>query len=707
MTRLATFINRRAKRILIVAGLFFLIAGFIGGPVAGQLSAEDEDFQDPDAENVIASDRLVAAQGGREDAGLVALLSPGGDVRTDPAARAKVTAVQRTIEADPGVAGARSYLDTRNRAFISRDGRQTVVLAAFTDDELEATDRLRERLEGDGVSIGGPDVVGPEIGEQVSEDLARAELIAFPILFLLSLWVFRSLVAALLPPLVGALSIVTTFLLMRLVDSGVTSLSIYALNLVTGIGLGLAIDYSLFMVSRYREELAAGADGRAAILATLRTAGRTVLFSSLTVAAALASLLVFPMRFLYSMGIGGLIVSLSAMVVALTVLPAVLAALGPRVNAGAPRFLRRAADSAARPTTSGGWYRLAQWVMRRPGAVAVVTAAVLLVAGLPFLRIAFVPADYKMLPQSSEARQVAETIDQKFGVFAADPIQVVARATPAENGEVDRYAADVRDVPGAGAVSAPRRLNRDTVLIEALPPGDALSERNREVVREVRAVPAPVPVAVGGAAARFVDQQDTLGDYLPLALGLLALTTFVLLFLMTGSVVLPLKALVMNALTLSATFGVLVLVFQDGRLEGLLDFETAGGVEATQPVLLFAIAFGLATDYAVFLLSRIKEARDSGLDDRAAVAFGVERTGRIVTAAALLFCVAIGAFATSGILFIKLLGVGTALAVAIDATIIRALLVPALMALLGKWNWWAPGPLRRLHARIGLSEAAA
>ena len=707
MTRLATFINRRAKRILIVAGLFFLVAGFIGGPVAGQLSAEDEDFQDPDAENIVASDRLVASQGGREDAGLVALLSPGGDVRTDPAARAKVRAVQRTIEADPGVAGARSYLDTRNRAFISRDGRQTVVLAAFTDDELEATDRLRERFEGEGVSLGGPDVVGPEIGEQVSTDLARAELIAFPILFLLSLWVFRSLVAALLPPLVGALSIVTTFLLMRVVDSGVTSLSIYALNLVTGIGLGLAIDYSLFMVSRYREELAAGADGRAAILATLRTAGRTVLFSSLTVAAALASLLVFPMRFLYSMGIGGLIVSLSAMVVALTVLPAVLAALGPRVNAGAPRFLRRAADSAARPTTSGGWYRLARWVMRRPGAVAVVTAAVLLVAGLPFLRIAFVPADYKMLPQGSEARQVAETIDQKFGVFAADPIQVVARATRAENGEVDRYAAEVRDVPGAGAVSAPRRLNRDTVLIEALPPGDALSERNREVVREVRAVPAPVPVAVGGAAARFVDQQDTLGDYLPLALGLLALTTFVLLFLMTGSVVLPLKALVMNALTLSATFGVLVLVFQDGRLEGLLDFESAGGVEATQPVLLFAIAFGLATDYAVFLLSRIKEARDSGLDDRAAVAFGVERTGRIVTAAALLFCVAIGAFATSGILFIKLLGVGTALAVAIDATIIRALLVPALMALLGKWNWWAPGPLRRLHARIGLSEAAA
>jgi uncharacterized membrane protein YdfJ with MMPL/SSD domain len=707
MNRLAAFVNRRAKRILIVAGLFFLLAAVVGGPVAGQLSAEDNDFQDPDAENVVASERLAAAQGDRGDPGLVALVAPGGDVRTDSAARAQVRAVQRTIEADPGVVGARSYLDTRNRAFVSRDGRRTLVLAAFTDDELEATERLRERLADQGVRIGGPDVVGPEIGEQVSQDLARAELIAFPILFLLSLWVFRSVVAALLPLLVGALSIVTTFLLMRMVDSGVTSLSIYALNLVTGIGLGLAIDYSLFIVSRYREELAQGAQTSTAIVRTMRTAGRTVLFSSLTVAVALASLLIFPMRFLYSMGIGGLIVALVAMVVSLTVLPAVLAALGPRVNAGAPRFLRRAADSAARPATSGGWYRLVQWVMRRPGAVAVVTAGVLLVAGLPFLRVAFVPADYKMLPQGSEARQVAETLDRDFGVFAADPIQVVAQATPAQDSEVDRYANQLRELAGTGGVSAPRRLNADTVLIEALPPGDALSERNRDLVREVRAISAPVPAAVGGAAARFIDQQDTLGDYLPFALGLLALTTLVLLFLMTGSVVLPLKALVMNVLTLSATFGILVLIFQDGRLEGLLDFESAGGVEATQPVLLFAIAFGLATDYGVFLLSRIKEARDAGLDDRAAVALGVERTGRIVTAAALLFCVAIGAFATSGILFIKLLGVGTALAVAIDATIIRALLVPALMALLGKWNWWAPGPLRRLHARVGLSEASA
>jgi uncharacterized membrane protein YdfJ with MMPL/SSD domain len=345
-------------------------------------------------------------------------------------------------------------------------------------------------------------------------------------------------------------------------------------------------------------------------------------------------------------------------------------------------------------------------VMRRPGPVALVTAGALLIAGLPFLRIEFVPVDFKMLPEGSEARQVSAAIDRNFAAFAAQPIQVVASAPPARDAEVARYAAALRRVPGSGSVSAPRRLSRDTVLVDVLPPGDALSERNRAVMRDVRRVPAPVLVVVGGEAARFVDQQNTLADYLPIALGLLTFTTITLLFLLTGSVVLPFKALVMNVLTLSATFGILVLVFQDGRLERLLDFRSAGGVEATQPVLLFAIAFGLATDYGVFLLSRIKEARDRGLEDREAVAFGVERTGRIVTAAALLFCVAIGAFATSGILFIKLLGVGTALAVAIDATIIRALLVPALMAMLGKWNWWAPAPLRRLHERIGLHETA-
>ncbi len=609
------------------------------------------------------------------------------------------------MAADPGVERTVSWLDTRDPAFLSRDGRQAVVAASFgTDsDELEVVDRLRARLGGDGVTFGGRGVINPEIGETVSADLARAEMFAFPILFLLSLWVFRGAVAALLPPLMGGLSIVTTFLLLRFVNAQITELSIFALNLVTGIGLGLAIDYGLFIVSRYREEAAATGFGAEALIRTMQTAGRTVLFSALTVAAAMAALLVFPLRFLYSMGIGGVLVTLVAAAVALLVLPAVLAALGPRVNALSPARWRRRAEAGAAPG-QGGWYRLAQGVMRHPGAVALATTALLLVAGLPFLRADFVSADFRQLPKGSEARQVAVTLERDFGAFAAEPIQVVVSAPSAQGARVAGYARRLQAIPGAGHVAPPRRLGDGTVVIDVLPPGDALSPASRGVMRAVRDVPAPFPVAVTGSAARFTDQGTSLLDHLPLGLGLLAATTFTILFLMTGSVVLPVKALIMNVLTLSATFGILVLVFQDGRLEGLLDFESPGGLESTQPILLFAIAFGLATDYGVFLLSRIKEAHDAGMADREAVAFGVERTGRIVTAAALLFCVAVGAFATSGVVFIKQVGLGTALAVAIDATIIRALLVPALMALLGRWNWWAPAPLRRLHARIGLDE---
>jgi uncharacterized membrane protein YdfJ with MMPL/SSD domain len=707
MTALARLAVRRTRRVLVLGGLLFLVGAAIGGPVAGELSAEDADFQDPASESVLGADRISAATGGRSALGLVALQQAGADVRADRGAQVRLRALQREVAADPGVDRTVSWLDTRDPAFLSRDGRQAVVAASFTEeaDELEVVDRLRERSGGEGVTFGGRGVVNPEIGETVSEDLARAEMIAFPILFLLSLWVFRGAVAALLPPLMGALSIVTTFLVLRFVNSEITGLSIFALNLVTGIGLGLAIDYGLFIVSRYREEVARSGFGPEALIRTMQTAGRTVLFSALTVAAAMGALLVFPLRFLYSMGIGGVIVTLVAAAVALLVLPAVLYALGPRLNALSPKRWRR--PEAAAPGT-GGWYRLAHGVMRRPGAVALSTTVLLLVLGLPFLlRVDFVSADFRQLPPASEARQVAVALERDFGSFAAEPIQVVATAPAAADARVAAYRERLQAIPGAGRVSPPERLSADTVRIDVLPPGDALSDASRDVMRAVRDTPAPVPVAVTGTAAGFTDQQTSLLDRLPLALGLLAVTTFTILFLMTGSVVLPVKALIMNVLTLSATFGVLVLVFQDGRLEGLLDFQSPGGLESTQPILLFAIVFGLATDYGVFLLSRIKEARDGGMADREAVAFGVERTGRIVTAAALLFCVAVGAFATSGVVFIKQVGLGTALGVAIDATIVRALLVPALMALLGRWNWWAPRPLKRLHARFGLDEGGA
>jgi uncharacterized membrane protein YdfJ with MMPL/SSD domain len=437
---------------------------------------------------------------------------------------------------------------------------------------------------------------------------------------------------------------------------------------------------------------------------TMATAGRTVFFSSLTVAVAVASLMIFPQRFLYSMGLGGALVALLAGTIALTVLPAVLTLLGSRVNALAPRFLQRRAEREARPAQAGFWYRLSRLVMRRPIPIATFSAIALIVVGIPFLGIKFTSVDAQVLPTSASARQVDDVLRSEFPPFRDTPIRVaVDGGGPAAAAEVR---SDLTRVPGVAAVSPPRQLENGVSVVEAIGTDPYIDSESRETVKSIRALQAPdgSQVLVTGAAAGFLDFQSSLEDHLPISVAIIVGATLIILFLMTGSLVLPVKALVMNVLNLSAVFGILILIFQDGRLEGLLSYTSQGALEQTMPILLFAVAFGLSTDYAVFLLSRIKEARDRGATDSEAVAIGLERTGRIVTAAALLFAIAVGAFVTSEIIFIKEWGLGVALAVLIDASIIRALLVPSLMELLGKWNWWAPRPLRRLHNRFGLSE---
>ena len=497
-----------------------------------------------------------------------------------------------------------------------------------------------------------------------------------------------------------------TFLLLRLIDQ-IRGLSIFAVNLVTGMGLGLGIDYSLMVLSRHREELAGGADVRVALGRTLQTAGRTVLYSSLTVAGAMACMLVFPLRFLYSMGIGGALVALSAGAVSLLVLPAVLVALGPRINALAPARLQRDAQRVARPAEQGVWFRLAHAVMRRPGMVALVTAAALLVVALPALRLTLAPADAQVLPPSSAPRQVSEAITREFAVDGSQTITIVTHAPRAGQPRVARLAAQAQSASAgqAGLAGPARYLGRDAWLIELLPRGAYASGADQRLVGRLRGLDGHA-LLVGGSTAWFVDQKAAIAAHVPLALLILALVTGGFLFLMTGSVVLPLLALAMNLLTVAVGAGLLVLIFQEGHLSGLLGFTPIGGLEESNLVLLFVVAFALSTDYGVFLFARIKEAHDHGMATREAVAHGLERTGRLITAAALLFCVAIGAFVTSQIFFVKQLGVGAALAVAIDATVVRALLVPALMGRLGERSWWAPAPLRRLHSRIGLREAA-
>lgn len=711
LTRLADRIAGRPRRVLITATVFLAVAVVLGAPVAGLLSAGDaDDFVDPGAQSRVTTAKLERAVGRTLSPAVVVLVRTDGPV-AGAAARRKVRAVVGVLRRDRAVASVHSVLDagaqrgpsaSKPNPLIARDGRATYVATYLRTgaDQTAAGERIADALaDVRGVVVGGYAVAVPEVSDQVSADLAKAESLAFPLLFLLSLMIFRGAVAALLPLFVGLLTIMGTFLGLRIVNEGVL-LSIFALNLTIGLGLGLAIDYSLFVLSRYREEMERLGPGRDALVATMRTAGRTVVFSSLTVAAAMLSLLVFPARFLYSMGIAGAITAMVACAVALLALPALLIVLGERVNALAPARLRHREAITER----GFFYRLSRLVMRRPATIALVTAALLVAMGLPFLRIQFTGVDASVLPAGSNAKIVDTALRGDFPPGPTSPLQVAVSAPRSDRDAIAAYARRLAGLDGAASVQAPSYIDDGTWLVQLTPRRPALDNASLDLVDAVRDGPAPGPVAVAGESARFVDQVSSFGGRLPLALGLLAVTTLAILFAMTASVVLPLKALVMNVLGLSAAFGLLVLVFQDGRLESLLGYTSQGALEVTQPIVLLAIAFGLSTDYGVFLLTRIKEAHDAGASNDEAVAVGLQRTGRIVTAAALLLCIAIGAFATSQIIFVKEVGLGTAAAVMIDATIVRMLLVPSLMKLLGERNWWAPGPLRRLHGRLRLGD---
>jgi uncharacterized membrane protein YdfJ with MMPL/SSD domain len=695
---LAQLAERRGRRVVIVAVVLAIAAGALGAGVADRLDPYGAD--DPATESVKAADQLERA--GYRETGVVVLVD---DVDVDSAAgRERIEGLTERIRGDEDVAGVASFYTTGSRDFVSRDGSSTylsVQLSPTEDDEIQdAGERISAALEDEpGVLVGGAAVAQQQANEQVEEDLRTAELYAFPILFLLSLLFFRSLVAAALPLLVGGLTIVGTMLMLS-VASGLGSISIFALNLVIGLGLGLSIDYSLFIVSRYREEIAKTGPGLQAMRRTMATAGRTVLFSSLTVAGAIASLLVFPQRFLYSMGVGGSLVALIAAAVALIVLPAILALLGTRVNALAPAFLRGRAERDARPAEHGFWFRLSRLVMRFPGRIAIATATFLIALGIPFFSIQFTSVDAQVLPDSASANRVDDALRADFPPFRDTPIQLTVSGGAAQAGSVAREA---QELPGVAEVRPPVQLDGGDYVVEVVSADPPLSEASEDLVADLRALDGDALTT--GSTAGFVDLKDSLADHLPLMLAIVVAVTLAVLFAFTGSLVLPVKQILMNLLGLSAVFGILVLIFQDGRLEGLLGYTSQGALEATQPLFLFVVAFGLSTDYGVFLLSRIKEAHDGGATTADAVAIGLERVGRIATAAAVLFAVAIGAFVTSEMIFIKQLGLGTALAVLIDATIVRALLVPSLMELLGKWNWWAPKPLQRLHARLGFSEA--
>ncbi len=735
LARLADLGIAAPRRVLVVAGLLFVLAGAFGSSAADHLSSGG--FRDPGASSTKAEE-ILQEDFRAGDANLIIEVTSSSGVDAD-AARTRGMAVVKAVEDSPYASQVQSYWTApkgQAAALRSTDGRSALVVARIAGDDAEAPERaaaVTEPLTGerDGVTVlgGGIGNAYQQVNDQTKNDLAMAEGIAIPITVVVLIWVFGSLIAALLPLAVGLSAIIGTMAILRGL-AALTDVSIYALNMTTAMGLALAIDYSLFVVSRFREETANGASSADAVRRTMQTAGRTVLFSALTVGLSLAAMLVFPVYFLRSFAYAGLAVVGLATLAALVLLPALLTLLGPRVNAldlraGVRRALRRPAPTA-KPLEQSFWYRFATAVMRRALPVALGVTALLVILGLPFAGAHFAYPDDRVLPTSAQAHQVGDDLRDRFGSNASSTIFVVSSDTGDGADQAGDYAAALSRLDGVTAVNSAAGTYADGAAVATADPSlaaggatylavhtslDPQSPEAKDLLAAVERTDAPWPTLVGGATADNRDSLDALDRALPYALIWIAVALFTVLFLFTGSVVLPLKALVLNTLSLSATFGAMVWIFQDGHLGWLYpELTTTGFLVPTMPLLMFCVAFGLSMDYEVFLLSRIREAwLESGrtsADNTHAVAVGLGRTGRIVTAAALLMAIVFAAIATSGISFMMMFGTGLTLAVLMDATVVRATLVPAFMKLAGSWNWWAPGPLARLHSRIGLSEDA-
>lgn len=690
--------------VLVAAAVFVLIGGAWGTGIFGSLSGGG--FDDPASQSSRAHAR-ISAELGRQGQDVIALYTSPTATVDSSEFRGPVEAVLGRLSGRPEVKEALSYYTTRSPALVSTDRHSTYLVLQFREGgenaklaDLEAVRPLLGAGGGVETEVGGLFGFLKDANTQIESDIVRAEALSMPVLLVLMIFIFRGLVAATMPLLVGVVAILGAFTVTRLL-ANYTDISVFAANVITMLGLGMAIDYALFIVSRFREELAAGHETAAAIQRTIVTAGRTVAVSGLTVALALSGLLLFPMDFLKSMGYGGMAAVLVAMLAALTALPALLSLLGPRINSlRIPLSRRRRAAGAA--VAEGAWARLARSVMRRPALYLVGVAIVLLALATPFLRAEFGGFDERVLPEGTPSRTVAERIARDFPGGSVAPILAVVSGTTPQAAQ--GFATEVSALPNVTGAQV-TVTNGATSLVSITYEGEPTSSEARDVVDAVRAVPAPgAEVLVGGRPAGDVDQLRSLFDRLPWMALYVGAITFLLLFFAFGSVVLPLKAVVMNIISIGASFGVVVWIFQDGHLADWLGFTSTGFLEPTNLILMLAVLFGLSTDYEVFLLSRVREEWDRTGDNTEAVTAGLQRPGGIITAAALLLIIVVGGFATGGAATIKMVGIGTVVAVAVDAALVRTLLVPATMRLLGRWNWWAPGPLARVYRRYGLRE---
>ena len=737
LQRIASSAIAAPRRILAAAALVMVACGIFGIPVAGKLSAGG--FGDPTSESARASQILID----HFDQGDMDLLVSVTAERGIEAARPVAAEIVAGLAASPHVSQVTSAWTAppqASAALVSRDGKTGLIVAGITGGETGAqrhAEELDERLlyDRDGVTVraGGVAMTYVQINAQTERDLLLMESIAIPLSFVVLVWVFGGLLAAGLPLAVGGFAILGSMAVLRTVTL-VTDVSIFALNLSIAMGLALSIDYTLLIISRYRDELADGADRERALIRTMTTAGRTVLFSALTVALSMVAMVIFPMYFLKSFAYAGIAVVAFAALAAIVVAPAAIALAGDRLDAlDVRRLLRRPlrrSEPAPVPIEQMFWYRSTKFVMRRPIPIGLAVVALLLLLGLPFFGAKWGFPDDRVLPQSASARQVGDEMRENFAVDSSNNVVVVLPdvrdVTPEE---LDGYAAALSRVGDVTTVSAPGGTFVDGAKVgpPAPEPGTAtgmadgrafltvgstaplFSDASETQLDELHAVETPDgrEAMLTGLAQINRDSSASITSRLPAVLGVIAAITFVLLFLLTGSVVLPLKALVLNVLSLTAAFGALVWIFQDGHL-GALGTTPTGTLVANMPVLLFCIAFGLSMDYEVFLVSRIREYwlasdRSAAANDES-VALGLARTGRVVTAAALLMAISFAALIAAQVSFMRMFGVGLTLAVLADATLVRMLLVPAFMHVLGRWNWWAPAPLARLHQRIGLRE---
>lgn len=747
MKNVGAFINKRSGWILAGGLLFIIISVVYGTTLFSKLNSAG--FQVVGSDSYAAFNK-VQNQLPHTDPELIVLFSDKANKKvTDPTVEQQIKATLSKVSSDANVQNITSYYDTGSPALLSHDHTKTFTTINLKGDRNAQTKiypGIREKLHNDTLDIkaGGQAATTAAFTKIIEDDLKLAEAISFSVLGVLLLLVFRGVVAAFLPLLVGGFAILGAFLVTRILVNFI-DISQFAINVIIFLGLGLAIDYSLFIVSRFREELRASGDVKKAINTTMATAGRTVIFSGITVMVSLLALLVFPLGFLKSMGLGGAAAVLVAMLGALVLLPAILSRLGTRIYAlsfGSVRAERKAihAGKFGAKERRSVWYRLSRLVMRHPIVVIALTLTPLLLAGIPFLHAELQTPDYRSLPKHNEVRIVTESLKNDFP-GKPSPIQIIVTSNtsitePSSVDALHTYIQKIESlprvtsteslltaVPGLDASGYKQLLAQNTPDVAKLKDQFVSSDgkvsyinvyykdgmfdrRTRSLVEDVRNLSTPNGLHrhIGGNTAELVDLLAALRTGVPYALTLIIVTLFILLFLMLGSVVIPLKAILLNVLSLAASFGAIVWIFQDGHFENILGFESVGAIDANQPILIFAIAFGLSMDYAVFLLSRIKEQYDKTKDTAEAVAEGVQKTGSIITSAALLLIVVVGAFGTSQIPLMKQLAVGLVLAIAIDAVLIRMLLVPASMKLLGRYNWWAPKPLKRLHERLGLSE---